>query len=325
MDDSFHPRSRRNLQALTVAACKWHENQTQRRPEIQKVLDDVAGLYLSAKTIAGNVQHSIRLHHGYLDDVFDVLDVHQHPCILLGRFALLWMGAAVCPSSNFDLLIRNSQIAAIAEDIPRTGNWEEAPLVCTFWEDYLQPPPRVFNRTDGTFSIKAPCCEVLTPVLLESDLHPGPEISAHKPPLLTIPNGRFLPNTHSQSASRGSQSKVYIPTISRYLDALLAQSRWLEENVDRGLCLYGPSVDVSYLIRYLFLEMPSQSRKILPLLESKSRMEDVLDRYKRTYKPRYRIKFKEDASGKKVPVLETIKAGEIANMVFEWDGHGIGL
>lgn len=237
---------------------------------------------------------------------------------------------------NFDLLIRNSQIAAIAEDIPRTGNWEEAPLVYTFREDCLQPPPRVFNRTDGTFSIKvwseeafrllvdppadgrigngpflveAPCCEVLTPVLLESDLHPGPEISPHKPPLLTKPNGRFLPNTHSQSASRGSQSKVYIPTISRYLDALLAQSRWLEENVDRGSCLYGPSVDVSYLIRYLFLEMPSQRRKILPLLESKSRMEEVLDRYKRTYKPRYRIKFEEDASGRKVPVLETIRAG----------------
>ena len=37
--------------------------------------------------------------HGYLDDVFDVLDVHQHPCIVLGRSALLWMGADVLPSS----------------------------------------------------------------------------------------------------------------------------------------------------------------------------------------------------------------------------------
>jgi len=46
---------------------------------------------------------------------------------------------------NFDLLIRNSQIAAIAEDILRTRNWEEAPLVYTFGEDYLQPPPRIFN------------------------------------------------------------------------------------------------------------------------------------------------------------------------------------
>ena len=30
---------------------------------------------------------------------------------------------------HFDLLIRNSQIAAISEDIPRIGNWEEALLV----------------------------------------------------------------------------------------------------------------------------------------------------------------------------------------------------
>jgi hypothetical protein len=236
----------------------------------------------------------------------------------------------------FDLLIRNSQIAAISEDIPRTGNWEEAPLVLTYAEDYLQPPPRVFNRTDGTFSIKlwseeafrllvdppadghvgngpflieAPCCEVWSPVLLESDMHPGPEISAHKPPLLTTPNVCFLPNStyiRSQSAGRGSQSKVYIPTISRYLDALLAQSRWLEENERcASRSLYGPANDVSYLIRYLFLEMPSQRRKILPLLESKSRMEEVLDRYKRTYK--YRIKLEKDLSGKEVPVLERIK------------------
>src|SRR6266576_1008715 len=41
------------LQALTVAACKWHENEIQRRSKIQKVLDDVGGLYLSAETIAG--------------------------------------------------------------------------------------------------------------------------------------------------------------------------------------------------------------------------------------------------------------------------------
>lgn len=47
------PKSQELLQALTVAACKWYENETQRRSEIQKVLDDVAGLYLPAETISG--------------------------------------------------------------------------------------------------------------------------------------------------------------------------------------------------------------------------------------------------------------------------------
>jgi hypothetical protein len=63
---------------------------------------------------------------------------------------------------------------------------------------------------------------VFGPVLLESDMHPGPEISFGKPYLL--PRGHPI---RSQSASREPQTKVYIPTISRYLDANLAQQRWL--------------------------------------------------------------------------------------------------
>jgi hypothetical protein len=97
---------------------------------------------------------------------------------------------------------------------------------------------------------------------------------------------------------------VYIPTISRYLDALLAQCRWLEENEVYASGIYGPAADINYLIRYLFLEIPSQSRKILPLLESesRSRMEEILSRYKRRYKPRFRV-----LSGKGEPlVFETI-------------------
>ena len=34
--------------------------------------------------------------HGYPDDVFDVLDAHQHPCIVMGRSALLWMVQQCC-------------------------------------------------------------------------------------------------------------------------------------------------------------------------------------------------------------------------------------
>jgi hypothetical protein len=85
----------------------------------------------------------------------------------------------------------------------------------------------------------------------------------------------FLPRTHihSQSASREPQfeSKLYIPTISKYLDALLAQRRWLEENERPASRLSGPDADISFLVRYLFSEMPSQRKKILPLLESESK------------------------------------------------------
>jgi len=32
---------------------------------------------------------------GYLDDVFNVLDANKHPFIIMGRFALKWMGCGV--------------------------------------------------------------------------------------------------------------------------------------------------------------------------------------------------------------------------------------
>lgn len=219
-------------------------------------------------------------------------------------------------------MIRSSEVAAFSADIQATRSWAEVPLVCRYGEDFLQPPPRVFERTDsdGTvfsikiwcedavffsvdppadgrvhtrpFLIETPCCETLNPVLLESDMHPGPEISPFKPNLLTTPNVRFLPHIHCQSASRQPKSKAYIPTISRYLDALVAQRQWLKENVPQGWRIKGPGTDASNLIRYLFLEMPSQREKILPLLngESRSRTEEILDQYKRTYKNKFRVR-----------------------------------
>jgi hypothetical protein len=175
----------------------------------------------------------------------------------------------------------------------------------------------MFERTDGSFSIKiwskeaahlqvdppadacidmngsihpalipTPCCEALNPVLLESDMHPYLENASRKPNLLTTPDTRFLPHVRCQSANRQPQTKVYIPSISRYLDALLAQVRWLEENVHLSAGIYGPRADVSLFVRYLFLEIPGQRKKLLLLLRNKSKdeMEKILNGYKRTHK-----------------------------------------
>jgi len=229
-------------------------------------------------------------------------------------------------------VIRNSQVAVISADIQATGSWTEVPLVRRYGEDFLRPPPRVFERTDldGTifflkiwcedavffsvdpladervharpFLIEAPCCETLNPVLLESDMHPGPEISPYKPNLLTTPNIPFLPLIRCQTASRQPKSKVHIPTISRYLGALIAQRQWLKENEPHAWRIKGPGTDASNLIRYLFLEMPSQREKILPLLngESRSRMEEILDQYKRTYKNKFGVKPLQEEMGEGV-------------------------
>jgi len=217
----------------------------------------------------------------------------------------------------------------ISADIQATGSWAEVPLVRRYGEDFLWPPPRVFEQTDsdGTifflkiwcedtvffsvdppadehvhtrpFLIEAPCCETLNPVLLESDMHPGPEISPYKPNLLTTPNIPFLPHIHCQTASRQPKFKVHIPTISRYLGALVAQRQWLKENEPHAWHIKG---DASNLIQYLFLEMLNQREKILLLLngEFRNRTEEILDQYKRTYKNKFRVKPLQDEMGEGV-------------------------
>jgi hypothetical protein len=51
-------------------------------------------------------------------------------------------------------------------------------------------------------------------------------------------------------------------------------------------------MDISYLIRYLFLENDAQREKLLPTLVQQKRemMKDILDRYKRTAKANIRAR-----------------------------------
>ena len=89
-------------------------------------------------------------------------------------------------------------------------------------------------------------------------MHPYVENAslARKPYLLTTP----LTHVCCQSASREPQTKVYIPGISRYLDALLAQVRWLEENVHHSVGTYRPTRGCQ-LVRALFILGDSRPEK----------------------------------------------------------------
>ena len=146
-------------------------------------------------------------------------------------------------------------MGAVAADLLRTGRWAEVALVYTYREDYLQPPPRIFERTDGTFSIKiwseeavhllvdppsdepvdnnrpfliqALYCEALNPVLLESDMHPSPEFATLKPRLLTDLDTHFLPYVPCQSTSRRPQTKVYIPSIPPSRTNPMVRGQWV--------------------------------------------------------------------------------------------------
>ncbi|KAF8224539.1 hypothetical protein L208DRAFT_1511127 [Tricholoma matsutake] len=181
------------------------------------------------------------MQEGYLDDVFDVLDAHCHPCILMGHFALIWMGVEVFSEQPLDLLICSKQVGVVAADLLHTGCWAEVALVYTYREDYLQPPPHIFDEeavhllidppldepinNNCPFSIQVLGCEALNPVLLELDMHPSPKFATLKPRLLTDLDTHFLPDVQCQSMSHRPQTKVYIPSILWYLDALLTQIR----------------------------------------------------------------------------------------------------
>jgi len=60
----------------------------------------------------------------YLDDIFDVLASHGHPCIMLGRFALLWIGVAVSQESVSVHTVSGStaQIESSWNQVPRARN-----------------------------------------------------------------------------------------------------------------------------------------------------------------------------------------------------------
>jgi hypothetical protein len=63
-------------------------------------------------------------------------------------------------------------------------------------------------------------------------------------------------------------------------------------------------MDISYLIRYLFLEKEDQRAKILPMLVEprQSLMRDILDRYKRTTKANLRFRRTSDGALTSRPV-----------------------
>ncbi len=131
-----------------------------------------------------------------------------------------------------------------------------------------------------------PTSKCRTAVLAEENVHPDPDTGIFLPNLLTNPDTRFLPHYSCQSSMHHPPTKIYIPTVARYITALVAQIQWLDENGYSALIGYGPKSDVRFLVRYLFLEISSQRKKLLPQLDNTTRtpVDQILDSYKRTHK-----------------------------------------
>jgi hypothetical protein len=125
-------------------------------------------------------------------------------------------------------------------------------------------------------------------VLAESQFYhpPPPRVRPHH--ALPNPGVVCVPRTPDQTPPPGrpNRTPIFIPTIPRYINACLVRI------IHRGSIPYNfpisrnSSIELSYLIQYLFLEMDGQRAKLLPMLpeENRGRMAHILDRYVRTVK-----------------------------------------
>jgi hypothetical protein len=129
--------------------------------------------------------------------------------------------------------------------------------------------------------------------LVESRFYPQVDPTHHTPPwLLSDTGARFLPKTPDQTPPplRPQRTRVYIPTIPRYIDACLCKIHASPNDPDNRHLVGDALRDVFYLIRYLHLETENQRAKLLSMLSELGEkiMRYHLDRYKRTEKWRMR-------------------------------------
>ena len=98
------------------------------------------------------------------------------------------------------------------------------------------------------------------PVLVETLFHPFPDHNHTCLALLSDTMTCFTPLNPDQSPPpiHPHWTPVYIPTIPWYIDACLLRHPWLCHISDAPRLTGNGSMDISYLIQYLFLESNAQ-------------------------------------------------------------------
>ena len=107
-----------------------------------------------------------------------------------------------------------------------------------------------------------------SPVLVETSFHPFSDRNYTRPALLSDPGTRFTPPNPDQSPPPilPHRAPAYIPTIPRYIDACLSSHPRLCHLSDAPRLTGNGGMNISYFIRYLFLESDTQRAKLLPIL-----------------------------------------------------------
>ncbi|RPA95971.1 hypothetical protein L873DRAFT_1696044 [Choiromyces venosus 120613-1] len=217
-----------------------------------------------------------------LESIFAVLSDHDHPFVMVGTYALRWMGVQVLPGYTMDILIRTSQVASICQALAQTGEWLEVdessiPVLVTLAGRKEYRSIRRFKRCDDqwyislcsedTYRLTVDSEKIQVPhpvnfnsVLVESEFHPNPTGRStywrSRPYLMTDKNIPFV------WAAGGQVSfPVFIPRIPEFLDSCL-NCLGGRNYMDDDSC-HIPHGDMSYLARYLLLDLPHQQDKLL--------------------------------------------------------------
>ncbi|KAK3170835.1 hypothetical protein OEA41_002919 [Lepraria neglecta] len=227
---------------------------------------------------------------GFLDEVLGVFEHRKHPFILIEECALGWMGTAVTPKEDVDILIGSQQLDNIIDDLITTGRWEKvAPSLERQSSAAHKDIPRLRRQFEGTdhelclsfwteqkyqlevdgAKVEVPdCCSQNMP-LLEERFDP----KEPRGPRLLSPEGvRFV----SQVSARSKDCRVpiFVPTIPRFLDADISRWRHDMENLPPAQQYWGgKSQHTTYLIRYLFLDQEKLLERILLELSERNRNE----------------------------------------------------
>ena len=182
-------------------------------------------------------------------------------------------------------MVRDSQVDDILKDLVASGKYKrvEQDLPKRSKDKYTSQVPRVrcvvgeidfcvslWTESVYFLSVEGDKVEVPNPiphqaVLIEDHFNLQPEIwRFHR--CFTEQKVPFVPLVLAQSPSDDGLP-IFVPTISRMLDGLLCQIKCRENNRENFTQQTNrPSMHVDNLIRYLHLEHPEQSRKVLPTL-----------------------------------------------------------
>ncbi|PUU75244.1 hypothetical protein B9Z19DRAFT_1131621 [Tuber borchii] len=217
-----------------------------------------------------------------LESVFAVLSAHDHPFVMVGTYALRWMGVQLLPGYIMDILIRTSQVASICQAFPQTGEWLEVdessiPGLATLSEREECRSVQRFKRCDdqwyislcseNTYRLTVDSEKIQVPypinfnsALVQSEFHPNPGDRSSdwktRPYLMTDKDIAFV-----WPASGQVSFPVFIPTIPEFLDSCLycIGGRNYRDYDDCDI----PHGDMSYLARYILLDLPHQQDKLL--------------------------------------------------------------